>query len=264
MTRLESIPDALKRLERWVCTKDGSKTPYCALTGKRASSTDSTSWSTFEEAADLVERGVFDHVGFVFADDGFVGIDIDKCFDEWGVLSDEAVEAMRDCPSYTELSMSEDGLHIIVRGDIPFKGRNSGSVEVYKSGRFFVLTGNACNGLGVEETQEGLDRLVEREFKEMLDRSVQGGSRSPLIYEPTWTLRKDGRVPLDPEWPDVSSGARHISMVSFYSQMVARDMSPDECLEAAIECNGKHMKPPLPDAELMAIARSGERYRYGR
>ena len=51
-----------------------------------------------------------------------------------------ALEIVRYFNSYTELSASGSGLHIIVRGDVP--NRRKGEVEVYSSKLFFTVTGH--------------------------------------------------------------------------------------------------------------------------
>jgi putative DNA primase/helicase len=48
--------------------------------------------------------------------------------------------------SYTELSATGTGLHIIVRGNVP--NRRKGEVEVYSSKRFFTVTGHVVEVSG--------------------------------------------------------------------------------------------------------------------
>ena len=74
---LNNIPQELMLLPQWVCTKGDSKMPIDALYGTPASSTNPQTWSHFPTAKGRVELGIFDHVGFVFNDNGIVGVDID-------------------------------------------------------------------------------------------------------------------------------------------------------------------------------------------
>ncbi len=60
--------------------------------------------------------------------------------DENGEIALWAFEIARYLDSYTELSATGTGLHIIVRGDVP--NRRKGDVEVYSSKRFFTVTGH--------------------------------------------------------------------------------------------------------------------------
>lgn len=73
------IPEELKNQNQWVCAWDGSKVPMRAFERKAASSTAPDTWSTFEQAEWAVENGHYDHIGYVFADQNIVGIDIDSC-----------------------------------------------------------------------------------------------------------------------------------------------------------------------------------------
>jgi primase-polymerase (primpol)-like protein len=60
--------------------------------------------------------------------------------DEDGEIAPWALEIVRYLDSYTELSATATGLHIIARGDVP--NRRKGDVEVYSSKRFFTVTGH--------------------------------------------------------------------------------------------------------------------------
>jgi primase-polymerase (primpol)-like protein len=84
--KVESIPEQLRVRPQWVVWKavgdKPDKVPYSARTGRRASSTDLLTWSTFEEAYNAYEREGCAGVGFVFSSaDPFTGIDLDGCVD---------------------------------------------------------------------------------------------------------------------------------------------------------------------------------------
>jgi len=143
--KAQSIPEELRIRPQWVVWKavgdKPDKVPYSARTGRRASSTDLLTWGTFQEALQAYENGEYAGVGFVFSSgDSFTGIDLDKCVDEDGKIAHWALEIVRYFDSYTELSATATGLHIIVRGDVP--NRRNGNVEVYSSKRFFTVTGH--------------------------------------------------------------------------------------------------------------------------
>ena len=82
MTHYENVPEELKILPQWVCTRADSKVPMCAYENQAASSVNPETWSPFEVALEAVEQGHYDYCGFVFADNGIVGIDIDVGYDE--------------------------------------------------------------------------------------------------------------------------------------------------------------------------------------
>jgi primase-polymerase (primpol)-like protein len=143
--RTENIPEELKARPQWVVWRavgdKPNKIPYSARTGRRASSTDLMTWSTFEEAAEACELGEYAGLGFVFSSaDPYTGIDLDTCVNGKGEVAGWALEIARYLDSYTELSASGTGLHIIVRGEVP--NRRKGDVEVYSSKRFFTVTGH--------------------------------------------------------------------------------------------------------------------------
>jgi putative DNA primase/helicase len=142
---VENIPEELKVRPQWIVWKavgeKPDKVPYSAKTGYKASSTDLMSWSTFEEALEAYEKSSYAGVGFVFSSgDPYTGIDLDCCVDERGQIDDWALEIVRYLDSYTELSVTGSGLHIIVRGDVP--NRRKDGVEVYSSKRFFTVAGH--------------------------------------------------------------------------------------------------------------------------
>ena len=66
-----------------------------AVDGSAGSSTNSTTWSTYDDACDaLIMGGNFDGIGFVLGDD-IQGIDLDDCRDPaTGALSDLAAEVL--------------------------------------------------------------------------------------------------------------------------------------------------------------------------
>jgi putative DNA primase/helicase len=143
--KVENIPEELKERPQWLVWKavgeKPDKVPYSAKTGRKASSTDLMTWSTFEEAVEAYEDGEYAGLGFVFSSaDPYTGIDLDTCVDEDGEIALWAFEIARYFDSYTELSATGSGLHIIVRGDVP--NRRKGDVEVYSSKRFFAMTGH--------------------------------------------------------------------------------------------------------------------------
>jgi putative DNA primase/helicase len=149
--RAESISEELRVRPQWVVWKavgdKPDKVPYSARTGRKASSTDLLTWSTFQEALEAYENGDHAGLGFVFSSaDPYTGIDLDDCVDADGEIELWALEIVRYFDSYTELSASGSGLHIIVRGDVP--NRRKGEVEVYSSKRFFTVTGHVVEVSG--------------------------------------------------------------------------------------------------------------------
>jgi putative DNA primase/helicase len=127
--------------------------PYQATRhGARASTTDPSTWATFEQA--LAGASTADGIGYVFsAGDPYVGIDLD------GGLTDaerELIVLVLD--SYAETSVSGTGVHVIVKARLNgHPRRHKGPVEVYESARYFCMTGARVPGARstIEERQQG-------------------------------------------------------------------------------------------------------------
>lgn len=162
----ENIPGELKDLRQWVLWRGVlragkiSKVPF-SLSGRKASSTNPDSWASFEDAMEQYSAGRSDGIGFVFAPGGgFVGIDLDHCLDEQGIIVPQAAEIARVLNSYAERSVSGKGLHVIVGGKLN-KGTRKGPVEIYPHGRYFTMTGHVLEGYkNLSTNQAVLERLV--------------------------------------------------------------------------------------------------------
>lgn len=139
-TIVENIPSELKQEKNWVCWQGEAKIPKNPFNGQNAKSNDKRTWGTFEQAVKACDTFGFDGLGFMFAPPYF-GIDLDHCLDKLDFV-DEFVETLQ---SYTEISRSGNGIHIICKGKLPDGSRRKGGVEMYSSGRYFICTGNLYN-----------------------------------------------------------------------------------------------------------------------
>ena len=144
---LDNIPEELRRRIQFVVYRleqrndKTTKVPYLGAGVGRASSTDSETWCSFDEAVAALRTGRYDGIGFVFSSgDPYAGIDLDDCRDsETGEVEEWAAKIIQELNGYTEVSPSGTGVHIIVRGKAPNKKR--GRVEAYSERRFFTMTG---------------------------------------------------------------------------------------------------------------------------
>ncbi|MEG1609080.1 MAG: hypothetical protein RR348_04355, partial [Clostridia bacterium] len=129
-----------------------------ANTGNAAASNNKATWSSFEEAVNACDKFKCAGIGFMFDGGGIVGIDIDHCIDSEGNFNEVATTLLSISNSYAEYSPSRTGLHILVKGNLNKAIKHSGSgVEVYNTGRYFTVTGNA---LGARTTLEGGQNLI--------------------------------------------------------------------------------------------------------
>lgn len=261
-TLMDNIPDELRRLQRWVCADAGSKRPMRCFEAKAASVSKPGTWGDFEEARSAVERGIYEYAGFVFDGDGYVGIDIDHAVDEYGMPTDEALAAVRACGSYTELSKSGEGLHIICRGSLPFKGRNNRrGWEIYREARYFVLTGRTVMFGELADAQEGIDMVLAEHFADCPEEGADAREgRRERIWEPVWELdARTGRMRVS--YPQIGSGSRHLALVSYCGQMHSGGAHKSAVLKAALAANAAYMDPPVPEEEVRQVVGSVTRYR---
>jgi putative DNA primase/helicase len=160
-----------------------TKVPISPHTGELAAVDRLETWGTYEEAVRAAGEHGYDGVGFVFTeDDPYAGVDLDNCRDpETGEVEEWAKELIEQLNSYTELSPSGGGVHILVKAQLPQGGRRKGQIEMYDSGRFFTVTGRHLPGTP--------KKIVERQAEvEVLHRELFG-----LAKEDT-----DGQVPHGP------------------------------------------------------------------
>jgi putative DNA primase/helicase len=160
MMKSEEIPSELKELDRWVSWDADNKVPLTPSTLAYAKVNDPLTWGSFE-AASATGR-----VGFVFTDgDPYVGIDLDKCHNPvTGEIEDWALEVIDSFDSYSEISPSGTGIHIFVRGKLPFpKGRKNGRCEIYEHSRYFTVTGTrlASSPKEIHNRQIKIDKFCD-------------------------------------------------------------------------------------------------------
>ena len=146
----DALPATLVDRDQWVCWQthqrddNPTKVPIVPGTTRFASTTDPDSWRTFQTAREAVTTTPVAGLGFVFtADDPLIGIDLDDCRDpETGDPTAWADRIISQLESYTEVSPSGTGYHILVTGTLP-EGRNrAGDLELYDRSRFFTVTGD--------------------------------------------------------------------------------------------------------------------------
>ena len=270
-TDFGNIPPELKDLPQWVCVRKGSKIPMQA-DGGCASSSDPDTWCGYDIAKSAVERGAYDSLGFVFRDNGIVGIDCDIGFGEDGFLSETAIDLMRTCRSYTELSRSGRGIHIYLKGNLPFKGKNNrAGVEIYKSARYFIVTGEKLIYGALSENQAAIDAVLQKYFRDSgeSERESEGESKNTpenkvdreRIYSPCHAVPKDGKIAVRPAYPPIPQGARNISLASLAGQMHRSGYEKSIIYKELMYVNKTACTPPLPTEEVRTILRSVTKYR---
>jgi len=75
-----------------------------------------------------------------------IGVDLDNCRDPLtGRIEPWALEIVEKLDSYTEISPTGTGLHILIRGVLP-RAVKTDRVEIYWEGRYFTYTGMHLDG----------------------------------------------------------------------------------------------------------------------
>jgi len=259
--RYENLPPEITALPQWVCVWNNSKIPMRANIKKGASSVQPDTWSTFEDAKNAVESGMYDHLGFVFNNNGIVGIDIDCGFDDDGFLSQVSIDIMRSCRSYTEVSRSGRGVHILLKGKLPFKGKNNrAGVEIYESSRYFIVTGQKLIYDTIIENQQAIDYIVEKYFAED-EKEGNDSDYSQRIYSPVYTKPENGKISLEPTYPPIPQGMRNLSLTSLAGQLHNQGYEKQKIYQELLKANEAACTPPLPVGEIQTIVNSVTRYR---
>ncbi|GHU81983.1 hypothetical protein FACS189415_1530 [Bacteroidia bacterium] len=168
-----NIPDAMKHCPHWIVWKledkggkKPNKTPYCVRGGK-AKVNDADTWASFDEALQAQRSGAYNGIGFVFTDTPFIGVDIDGCIDkDTGEVSKEALDALETLQSYTEVSQSGGGFHIVLEGKLPPGRRRNGAFEMYGDGspRYFAITGQLWGADREIRADQGAIDTVHRKY----------------------------------------------------------------------------------------------------
>jgi putative DNA primase/helicase len=156
----ENIPSELKAVDHWVLwrieTRDDkpTKPPWRVDGVSHASATDPQTWSSFDRAYQAYLSGDWDGIGVVMTEDmGLVGVDLDK-IDSWLPEADGILAAL---DSYSEITPSQNGYRVYVRGEMPPGARRKGHVEIYNHARFFTVTGDSIGrDTVIEERSEQL------------------------------------------------------------------------------------------------------------
>ena len=148
-----TYPERLTSLPQWVVSGN-DKIPLDPKALRRADTTNPATWADYVTARQVADQHGL-NLGLVFTKaSGIVGVDLDHCRNpETGVIEPWALAIVRRLNTLTEISFSGTGLHILVEGELPEGGRKKGRIEMYDSGRHFVMTGTIL---------PGYDTLAER------------------------------------------------------------------------------------------------------
>lgn len=203
----KNIPAELRSLPQWVGFlmtpgKNGkmNKLPVNPYTLYGASSTNPETWGTFNDALSAIGKpckvgqseGIVEGIGFVFAPP-YCGIDLDHVIDENGAADILALAIVKKINSYTEISPSGTGLHIIYKGEIHPEWKKKQvdalgkgtDLEMYQTGRFFTVTGNLWENYGSVAQRDKEAQQIQNEYMD--------AGRKPSAKKPSPVRNNDLR-----------------------------------------------------------------------
>jgi putative DNA primase/helicase len=180
-TILQVIPAKLRARNQWVACKMVSdydnngklkpkprKVPMDVRTERGAQANNPGTWSSFNDVMEFINEWagcehthvdgtgaeivgtVYPYPGFMFhVDDPYCGVDLDDCRNpDTGETTAEAIKIIRHFNSYTELSQSGTGFHILIKGQKPAgSGCKQGWLECYDRNRYFICTGKVIHDI---------------------------------------------------------------------------------------------------------------------
>lgn len=165
----DNIPLELKAYDQWVVWRfedvkaaKPTKVPYSASNGRLADTTNSSTWSDFDQAKHALDSSKqYDGIGFVLSEkDPFTFIDLDDTKGDNEAL-EKQMKIYEAFDSFSERSPSGNGLHIIVKGSVP-SGRKRSYVEVYSSVRYMTVTGDTFKKSPIKDYDQEVNILWEQ------------------------------------------------------------------------------------------------------
>jgi len=223
-----SIPKELKAVKQWIVWKENKK-PHSAITMKSTGWQKEENWTTFADAKRVMKECNFLGIGFVFKFP-FVGIDLDNCIEEDGMMNELAGKITNSIDTFTEYSKSGKGLHLYCKVTEPIEALKTDIIEIYGEGRFFVVTGKELDSEQLEITDQ------TTAIKELILKYRPVVSRATGIATPTQFIE----------------GERNNRMAGEIGRMF-NYWNKDTVFNMAHTLNQSICFPPLEDKELNAI-----------
>lgn len=206
-TSYSHIPEELKSLRQWVCyrieERDGTPTKIPYRTDKagrgNARTNNPGTWHTFDEVVEAAAKpkNRFSGIGFVLSEsDPYVFIDLDHVVSE-GEIEPWAEQLVERIGSYTELSRSGSGIHIIARANKPgprCRTAKHPKFEIYADRRLVVFTGKTLPGTpdAICDAEEAVAEVYRYVFgdnpentppKETVKNAKPVGMSDPVLIE---------------------------------------------------------------------------------
>src|ERR1019366_9364251 len=221
-SQYSQVPSCLKAMRIWLPFRTSPR-PSGGLNkipqnrqGRPAKHNDPSIWLSYEEAVLQAAKAGYAGIGIVLSEGmGIMGIDFDHCLVN-GELKPQIEQWVLDLNTYTELSFSGDGLHAIAFGRLPWKAnrKDSAGVEMYTTGRYFVVTGRQMTGAPNEvmPAQDPIDAIYCQVFGNQPVETVD-------TTTPYYTEGREGGLSSESLFPDdtVMAAIRRNAVARKYS-----------------------------------------------
>ena len=216
------------------------------MINKPAKSNDELTWSWFPDVQDWKVKG-FSGIGFVLSkEDPFTIIDLDKCLIE-GKITDFAKNVVNYFDSYTEISPSGQGLHIIIFGKTD-KAVKRKEIEIYYDKRYMCMTGEVYLKKPVEDRQKQLNATVKKYSK--VEKVI-----SPSIK----SINGNGKFRMPSEI--ISEGERNNELAKWAGVLNNKDIGESEYYTYLYAINNNCCVPPVTVMEVQSVGKSIWRYK---
>lgn len=214
-----NIPEELKALKQW-CVYRGDKAPRSPR-GGFCKSNDESTWASFDECLQAVEERKFDGLGF-FLKKPYFGVDIDKADEEVeaykrGEFVGRTGDIIQTMNSYTEISKSGKGIHIICKGELYGDKHRKNNLEIYQEGRYFIMTGNVIEDKPICVRSDELKAVYTKYMEEQ-----------PTLLESTWvpfTVKYDSTLYdmfMEGDWQGAGYGSQSEADLAFCNLLVQK------------------------------------------
>lgn len=247
----EAIPAEIRDRDQWVRFtlvpqegKKPKKVPLRPSGSGAASSTDPSTWGSFDVARANIGRDGAVGIGYVFTvEDPYVGIDFDDVLED-GRLHPAVAPLVDDLATYTEVSPSGCGVKLFGRRDHPLPAVDGhkrpgpvGEIEWYQAERYFTVTGNLLPGTpeDIRPVNGALDAILERYFAK---RTASPGEDLPAGV---------------PELHDDDAAALAMRLVSRATAAIAGGAKRHDTIRGAL-LQARHNRVPYEMAERMLPA----------
>lgn len=149
------FPTELTLRDQWLCfrlwTEPGDpklrKMPMNPATGLPAASDNPATWTDYWTALKAVREGRYEGLGFVLTPETRLAVlDLEACVED-GVVAEWAQREVSELDSFTEISASGTGLHVLVWGEVPGNlNRQKVRAELWGDKKMFCFTGLVLQG----------------------------------------------------------------------------------------------------------------------